>query len=893
MRYFKKSNLRGWISFISLLAIFLSLFLFRLWDLEATGMVWDEYYYRLGGTSYIKNIANSNFDSKAWGVNMEHPPIAKYIYGLAYYYINADEYLWGRILSVLMGVLTCWVVYLIGKNFFEKKIGVLAALILGFLPPFIAHTRVATLESPTALFWTLTIYFFFKALRKKGNNKNYLFSAIFSGLALGTKLNGFILVVLIPFLFFFYKKAELWKKREVSLPLDMLFFPIIPLLILYLSWPWLWSNPYEQFLRTLNHWTYKNYEYFLGKVVEPPLYYFVIYFLVTTPFLLLLSVFGFGDRLRRSKNNFLPLLIPWFAFPFIWSFSAFKQDGIRYIIAIYPPLSLISAIGCFHLVDLVKKNRFLKRSLSCLVPSGMVIYLILTSLSIHPYYLDYYNELVGGPEKVYEKRWFEIGWWCEGLKEATDYLNKNAEFGASIQFEVPFEGSIPPMRDDLIYGKLVGEGIRSDYIVESTSQRWYPPGGPDLAFYREDYTVKAKEAPLIKIYKIKSEHRSPIKPFDYRGKDWIWHEAEFFSFVVAPPHVKDGKEGASDLFCLGNRWGGSKLDVVFYPIYVDKIAQANFVLRYAQGAPSPTSFDIYIDDKLVGSSPTLILPPTGGWGDRESDWSFQEVSLGTLTAGEHRIKICSKKDGNDSNFDGFYIYDKEAFIFVKKGPQGNLLERRTYLESIQAIDSHNLEMRIEKTLNKSWRNPESLEVKISPYSSKETLKGQFQEIIIQTQGVEINELLVDNLSLIFQNVNLDIGKLCWENELIISERKEIEASLKINSEDISNLILENNPNIKDFHLKFEGRRIKARGKLRLLGIKTKAFLEGELEIVKGGEVNLKASKFKIFGVNIPQFILQFLSRKANPIFKIKLSYLPDNLNLKVVGIENNLLLISN
>jgi len=59
-----------------------------------------------------------------------------------------------------MGALTCGMVYLIGREFLGHKTGFAAGIILALLPTFIAHTQVATLESPLAMFCTIAVYFY-------------------------------------------------------------------------------------------------------------------------------------------------------------------------------------------------------------------------------------------------------------------------------------------------------------------------------------------------------------------------------------------------------------------------------------------------------------------------------------------------------------------------------------------------------------------------------------------------------------------------------------------------------------------------------------------------------------------------------------------------------------
>ena len=60
------------------------------------------------------------------------------------------------------------------------------------------------------------------------------------------------------------------------------------------------------------------------------------------------------------------------------------------------------------------------------------LYLVVTVARVHPYTLDYYAEHVGGPKTVAARRWFEVGWWGEGISEAVDFVNAHAAPDAKV-----------------------------------------------------------------------------------------------------------------------------------------------------------------------------------------------------------------------------------------------------------------------------------------------------------------------------------------------------------------------------------------------------------------------------------------------------------------------------
>lgn len=433
------------------IALFLIALSFRLWDLNATGVTWDERVYFLAGRHYVWHGLHLNFDPEIWAENAEVPPMAKYIYGATnLLFAKGEDYTASRILSAIMAALTCIIVYLVGKEFFKKRVGILAALILAFLPPFVAHGKIAAIESPLALFFTLAVYLFLRGI-KTGNQRKYLLSGIVCGVALATKFTSLLLFILAFLIFLLAKKTELLRKKEITVPLAVIFFPVLSFLTLVALWPPLWSGPFSQLMWRVTF--YQNYgqwikEMFLGGITQPPIYYFLLYFLATTPLLILIFLVSFFHKLVKERTFYLLALGLWLGVPFLWSFSGLRADGIRYIYPIYPPLSLVSAIGFFHIAGALPLTRY-KRATGGLFSAMVVGYLVLTCLIIHPYYLDYYNEIVGGPKNVYRRRWFEIGWWAEGIHEAMEYVIKKAGPDAWVLYKVRPSQTIQPL-----YGSL-------------------------------------------------------------------------------------------------------------------------------------------------------------------------------------------------------------------------------------------------------------------------------------------------------------------------------------------------------------------------------------------------------------------------------------------------------
>lgn len=509
----KKDKFKIW---LIPLIIFLIALAIRLWGINAQGQTWDELAYYDGGKSYITNLYRLDFNSSNWRVNFEHPPVAKWIYGIAGIptyksAIFSDKFTPGRITSALMGALTILIVYFFVLELFKsKKTAIIAALILTFLPQFIAHNKVLGLETPSALFYTVAVYLFYLGLTKKP--LNFIWAGIFSGLAVGTRFNNghiFLLMVLASLVFYFIPWNN-FKKPKFSY--YILLIPVITVFLIWLLWPWLWGdtiNHLEQNRAFLNMQLESQAsgnagDWFLGSKVIPPWYYFIYYFIATTPVLLLISLIIFLVQTIKTNNFAKVYLWLWFLTPFAMSLIGFKQDGIRYIFPVLVPLAIMCA---YALVKLSKKPLC-----SFIFSTIIITYLIISCFLIHPHYLDYYSETVGGVKQVYAKKMFEVGWWGEGLDGGYDYIKQIYRSGKRIlvltqpDFSQKLGEEIDKTGIKQIDENLTDD-FNFDYIITNPAFYWYRPLDKlekiKIDDYEIIYEVKVASIPIVTIYQRK------------------------------------------------------------------------------------------------------------------------------------------------------------------------------------------------------------------------------------------------------------------------------------------------------------------------------------------------------------------------------------------------------
>jgi len=168
-----------------------------------------------------------------------HPPILFLLIGF-FYKIFGIKVITHRIVILLLSAINLFFIYKIGNYLFNKKVGLIASLLVFFSPIYFAQSGLLNLSIITSTILSATVYYL---IRKKG--KPFL---VFSSLMLLT--NEFT-VILFPFLFLYkfidsYKGSilkNIKKNLIYTIPL-VLFFSWIFFHYLVFGWFWFSSRSF-------------------------------------------------------------------------------------------------------------------------------------------------------------------------------------------------------------------------------------------------------------------------------------------------------------------------------------------------------------------------------------------------------------------------------------------------------------------------------------------------------------------------------------------------------------------------------------------------------------------------------------------------------------------------
>jgi hypothetical protein len=106
-------------------------------------------------------------------------------------------YLTGRVVALLLGVLTVYAVYRLGKRAYGRGTGVLAALFMAVAPIHVMHSKFLAVDVPSAFFVTLALIFAIRIFQEDFRARDYILAGLFAGFAAATKYNAG-LVILAP-----------------------------------------------------------------------------------------------------------------------------------------------------------------------------------------------------------------------------------------------------------------------------------------------------------------------------------------------------------------------------------------------------------------------------------------------------------------------------------------------------------------------------------------------------------------------------------------------------------------------------------------------------------------------------------------------------------------------
>jgi len=297
-------------------------------------------------------------------VTADTPPLGKYLIGLSAILFNNEH-----ILTLIFGIFSLWLLYLVGTQIFSSKLMALLPPAFYSSEPIFQNQLIYTplFDIIQLVFLLAAMYFFNRAVLSKKRYIILLIAAnIFLGFFISTKF--FITGTTIMaawFAVFFFRKA--WKNL---ITLTALFsVSVVVLLASYMRVFW-FGYSFREFLG-IQKWVFL---YHKSQLILPltiwPLIFFNKWYVwfgdepvlsdtqwaYTWPFITLFSllVIGFYFFKKIKQNISVEAIMYWIVFYLL--FFSFGQIASRYLVILIPALYILTFFGVEAILNLKKIN---------------------------------------------------------------------------------------------------------------------------------------------------------------------------------------------------------------------------------------------------------------------------------------------------------------------------------------------------------------------------------------------------------------------------------------------------------------------------------------------------------------------------------------------------------
>jgi 4-amino-4-deoxy-L-arabinose transferase-like glycosyltransferase len=352
---YEKVTRRDNLYLISIIGV--ALFL-RLWDIGWNGFNGDESIY----SGQAASMLGVKEFSDQFSIFRAHPLLLQSLVSIVFATFGIYDTV-ARIVPVIFGTLTVFVTYLVAKELFDKRIGLISCTVVALLPFHIVFSRQVLVDVPLSFFVILFLYFIVKYRYTELSMYSYL-TGVSCGLSFISKEVGIITVAI--FLVYTFITRTLKLKKFIVF-LSGLLSAIFPYFFLILTRQDAWNAFYNygQFQLSKEVTTLFSLRY-SSTLVNEALGY-VLAILCVVSFILIWK----DSRYMKSKKyrDGIILLALTLGSLFLF-YELLPSKGDRFLITVLPPAVIL---GCSFLIS--NSIRSLRAyGLICLVIVPLIIF---------------------------------------------------------------------------------------------------------------------------------------------------------------------------------------------------------------------------------------------------------------------------------------------------------------------------------------------------------------------------------------------------------------------------------------------------------------------------------------------------------------------------------------
>jgi hypothetical protein len=407
------------------------------------------------------------------------------------YHLNdnkADEILfWARLPVLLLAVCFGAFLYWFTRRHWGTSVALVALFFYTLSPNILAHSGLVTTDLGATAFMFLAIVTFGRFIAKPNRENFFLLSLTLAAVQLAK----FSAILLFPFLGLVTIGVAWVNSKPKKLWDRLLLYSggFIGSSALSVLWVWLFYVPHTFFMpesvqdrlimgslpdshlqgvmQILTHLNniviFKplvqyllgltmvfgrvaggNVTYFNGQVTNQSFhgYFPEMFMFKTNVALLILLALAVGVGLwryfgrepfhpvKQAKEHFRTHVLEWSLggyamFYFMVSVAGNLNLGIRHILPVYAPLFVLVAIFTVKLLRKLAATKW--RRAAVLVFAGLMLWYGGSTVADHPYYLSYFNELIGGPGNAYKYFSDSSVDWGQDLKRLKTYVSDHPD----------------------------------------------------------------------------------------------------------------------------------------------------------------------------------------------------------------------------------------------------------------------------------------------------------------------------------------------------------------------------------------------------------------------------------------------------------------------------------
>ena len=338
------------------------------------------------------------------------------------------------------------------REVYDTRIAIFGVLFMGWAPFHMAHSRFLHLDGLLSALVAFSLLAFIAWGFGQRKTRYLVISGITFGLAVLTKMPAIFLapgVGAITLLIIVNDRRQSDVRAGRTL-LGLLGWGVIAVCTIALLWPALWLDPVGLITQLVTG--ARTYvaghslpNFFMGEITHDPgpTFYPVAYLFRTTPITLigliaaLVAAAKMKWPLDTDSRRFAMFGLLVFALLFTLGLMTAAKKFDRYLLPIFLPLDVVASLGWAALARLLAQwwrqrrasgesaaaSRTLnKTSMPVIVLLAVVVLLQgLMTFNHFPYYLSYYNPLLGGNKKALNT--MVVGW-GEGLDQAAAWINE-------------------------------------------------------------------------------------------------------------------------------------------------------------------------------------------------------------------------------------------------------------------------------------------------------------------------------------------------------------------------------------------------------------------------------------------------------------------------------------